>query len=161
MLKKRISGISVENLLSRSNEKLRRRTLLSLKKVLVSKIFMHRRGGHHGIVENYLSQRTENFVSAPFCVSETFWYGKNYGGEIWEGEGRVSRFSVEIFLSNSAEIVRRGTLVCFEKLPISSIFMHRRGRSRYLTLCIRRGYQEFLSKLSCLAVKKNFAGEPF
>ena len=74
--KKGISGISLENLLSRSNEKLRRRTFLCLKKILVSKIFMHRRGGHHGIVENILSQRTQNFVSAPFCVSETFCYGK-------------------------------------------------------------------------------------
>ena len=48
----------------------------------------------------------KNFVGEPFGVSENFWYRKS----LWIRGGKgVSRFSVENFLSHSAEKFRRGT----------------------------------------------------
>ena len=64
---------------------------------------------------------------------------------------RVSRFSVEKFLSHSAEKFRRGTLLCFRKFLVPKNFRDKRGG----------GYHDFLSKFFCLTVPKNFVGEPF
>ena len=41
-------------------------------------------------------------------------------------EKGISLFSVEIFLSHSAEKNRRRILICFEKILVSKIFIHRR-----------------------------------
>ena len=64
---------------------------------------------------------------------------------------RVSRFSVEKFLSHSAEKFRRGTLLCFRKFLVPKNVRDKRGG----------GYHDFLSKLFCLTVPKNFVEEPF
>ena len=64
---------------------------------------------------------------------------------------KVSRFSVEKFLSHSAEKFRRGTLLCFRKFLAPKNVRDKRGG----------GYHDFPSKLFCLQVPKNFAGEPF
>ena len=73
---------------------------------------------------------------------------KRGGGGVREG---VSRFSVEDFLSHSAENIRRGTLLCC----VSEIF--RSPKSSW----IRRGeYQDFPLKVFCLTVPKFFVGEP-
>ena len=64
---------------------------------------------------------------------------------------RVSRFSVEKFLSHGAEKFRRGTLLCFRKFLVPKNVRDKRGG----------GYHDFLSKLFCLTVPKKFVGEPF
>ena len=68
----------------------------------------------------------KNFVGEPFCAV----FQKISGSEKFmdkRGEGRVSRFSVEKFLSHSAEKLRRGTLLCFRKFLVSKKFMDKRG----------------------------------
>ena len=73
---------------------------------------------------------------------------KRFGSE--GGGGGVSSFSVQIFLSHTAEKFRRGTLWCF------IVFGHRK--------CLhKRGgeYQDFPFKIFRLTVPKNFVGEPF
>ena len=63
--------------------------------------------------------------------------------------GGVSRFSVETFLSHSAENFRRGILYCCKNF-------------RYQKKLVKRGkHQKFPSKFFCLLVQKIFVGEPF
>ena len=63
--------------------------------------------------------------------------------------GGVSRFAVESFLSHSAEKFRRGTLQCVTNFGYRKI-------SYFRELC-----HDFVSKIFCLTVPKNFVGEPF
>ena len=65
----------------------------------------------------------------------------------------MSRFSVENFLSHSAETLRRGTLLCC----VSENF----GLRKSLWIRGRRKYQDFPSKVFCLTVPKKFVREPF
>ncbi len=58
---------------------------------------------------------------------------------------------MEIFLSHSAEKIRRGTLLCFTVFLVSKTFLEKRGL---------REYQAFPSKCFCLTLQKNFVGEP-
>ena len=51
----------------------------------------------------------KNFVGEPFGVSENFWYRKVL---CFRGLCHDFQFSVEIFLSHSAENIRRRTLLC-------------------------------------------------
>ena len=57
---------------------------------------------------------------------------------------RVSRFSVEKFLSHSAEKFRRGSLLCFRKFLVSKNVRDKRERAG--------GYQDFPSKTFCLTL---------
>ena len=66
----------------------------------------------------------------------------------------VSRFSVENFLSHSAENIRRGTFLCFTKFLVSNKIMDRRGEGGM-------EHHKFLSKYFCLTVPKHFVEEPF
>ena len=63
--------------------------------------------------------------------------------------GGVPRFSVEIFLSHSAEKFRRETLACVIHF----------GYRKFL--CFRGLCHDFPSKIFFLKVPKNFVGEPF
>ena len=112
---------------------------------------------------------------------------KIYASE--RGEG-VSRFSVENYLSHSAEKFRRGTLSCFTNFGYRKKIMNKRGEgvskfsvenvlshsaekfrrepftvaliSGFEKVWIREGeYQDFPSKIFCLTVPKNFVREPF
>ena len=74
---------------------------------------------------------------------------KIYASERVEG---VSRFSVENFLSHSAENFRRGE--SFSVSLISGIKKFNASEG-YVTIF------DFLSKFFCLTVPKNFVGEPF
>ena len=65
-----------------------------------------------------------------------------------EGGGGVSRFSVENFLSRSAENFRRGTHRCIRKFRVAKNFMHQKG-----------GYQVSSTETFCHTVPKNFARE--
>ena len=66
------------------------------------------------------------------------------------GKG-VSRFSVENFLSHSAENFRREESFSVSLISGIGKFYASEG---YVTIC------HFLSKVSCLTVPKNFVGEP-
>ena len=63
-----------------------------------------------------------------------------------------SRFSVENFLSHSAETFRRGTFLCCDP---ENFWFRRNLRRR------EGGYQDFPSKNFCLTLPKKFVGEPF
>ena len=90
----------------------------------------------------------KNAVGKPFSLSlisgiEKVWMRGRGGG--------VSRFSVENFLSHSAQKFRRGTLlISFRKFLVAKILWIRGGRE----------YQDFPSKNFCLTVPKNFVEEP-
>ena len=56
---------------------------------------------------------------------------------------------VENFLSHSTEKIYWGKIRCIRKFRVSNFF------------CMKRGYHDFLSKIFCLTVPKNFVGEPF
>ena len=100
-----------------------------------------------------------DFLSKFFCLTvpkilagELFCavFQKFSGSEKFYGEeGVVSRFSVENFLSHSAEIFRRGILYCCINF----------GQRKSLE---KRGeYQDFPSKFFCLTVPKVSVGESF
>ena len=67
------------------------RTLCCFRKFLLSKIFMHRRGGASRFCRNFLSHKNEtrSFVKEPFCFPEIFWYRKN----IMHKRGHITSFS--------------------------------------------------------------------
>ena len=93
-----------------------------------------------------VSQYRKKFVEEPFCVAEKFWYRKIL---LIRGEGRegVSQFSVNFFWSQTAE------KFCRQPFRVPLIWSIE-------NLCIRGVYQDFLSKICCLTVQKNFVGEP-
>ena len=90
----------------------------------------------------------KNFVEEPFCVAETFWYRKMSRRE--RERGGASRLSLEKLLSHRTEELRRGNL-CFRKFVVSKSFKDKRERGG--------GHHDFLSKICCLTVPKNFVGE--
>ena len=155
--------------------------MLCFRKFLVAKKFMDKRG--RGVsrfsVEFFGSQRTEtkSFVKEPFCFPQYFWYRKN----MWI-RGGLSRFSVEIFMSHTAENFHKGILLFLRKFLFSKSFMNEKGVSRFSVKnfwsqcrkiscaslqCFRkfgvsknfmhnRGYHNFPSKNFCLTVPRNF-----
>ena len=110
-----VSRFSVEKFLSDCTEIFHWRTLWCFRKILLSKIFMHRRG--------------------------------------------ESRFCRKFFVSQERnENLCRGTLLFSIKFLVSKKFMDKRGGERRGG---GREYHDFLSKIFCLTVPKNFIGEPF
>ena len=102
------SRVSVENLLSHSAENFRRGILYCCNNFGYRKI-LDKRGGSIKIFRGKIFCLTVPKVS----VGESFTVALNSGIEkIWIREGGVSRFSVENFLSHSAESFRRGSLYC-------------------------------------------------
>ena len=83
----------------------------------------------------------ESFTVALISVSE----------KVWIRRVGVSRYSVEYFLSHSAEKFRRGILYC------CSIFGYRESLDR----TGRWKYQDFPSKKFCLTVSKSHVEESF
>ena len=85
------------------------RTLCCFRKILLSKISCI--GGGRGITVSsnfFVSQdRNEKLCKGTFLFSGIFLVSK----KIWI-RGGLSRFSVEIFMSHSAEKFHRGTLLC-------------------------------------------------
>ena len=66
------------------------------------------------------------------------------------GGGRVSRFTVENFLSHTAEISVGEFFTVALVSGIEKVWIRK-----------RREYRYFLSKIFCLTVPKNFLGETF
>ena len=103
----------------------------------------------------------------------------------------ISLFSIEKFLSHSADKIRRGTLLCFKKILLSKIFMYWRGGGHpgFVEIFLPHGTKNFVSEpfwvsenfwygkkimdklgeggitIFCrncfVSVPKNFVGEPF
>ena len=91
----------------------------------------------------------KNFAGEPFsAVLQKFPVAKKF---LDKGGGEVSGFSVENFLSHSAENFRRGIVYCCIDF----------GYRKSLWIIGEGEYQDFPSKFFCLTVPKNFAGEPF
>ena len=101
------SRFSVGTLLSHSTEKLHRGILLCFRKDLVSKKFKEEGGREYQDFpsKNFCLALRKNFVGEYFSASLFSGIKKFYASE--RGEG-LSRFSVEVFLSHSAEKFRRG-----------------------------------------------------
>ena len=93
----------------------------------------------------------KNFVGEPLlcCVSEIFPVVKKLMDERGGGE---SRFSVQNFLSHSAERIRKGTLYTFTNFGYAKKLFASEG---YVVIF------DFLSQLFCLTVPRNFVGKPF
>ena len=181
-----VSRFPVEKFFSHCTEIFHLRTIWCFKKILLSKIFMHRRGGGASrFCRNFFSHRTEtkSFVKEPFCFPEIFWYRKN----LWI-RGGISRFSVKIFMSHSAKNFRKGILLFLRKFLVSISFFDEKGgitffrRKILLSQCRKiswaslqcfrkfgvsksfmhnRGYHNFPLKMFCLTVPKNIVKEPF
>ena len=118
-------GITIfrRSFLSHCTEIFHWRTLWCFRKILLSKIFLRRRGASP-FCRNFMSHRTEtkSFVKEPFCFPEIFWYRK----KLWI-RGGISRFSVEIFISHSAENFRKEILLFLRKFLVSKSFMDEKG----------------------------------
>ena len=104
--------------------------------------------------KQYLPSKTfclkvpRNFVGDSFSVS------LNSGAEkVWIREGGLSRFSVEKYLSHSAENFRGWR----ESLSVSFIL----GIDKVWTRGGGRQYQDFPSKFFCLTVPEEFLREHF
>ena len=97
---------SIEKFLSHSADKTRRRTLLCFERILVSKIFKQRRGEVSRFCRKFFYLTVPKyFVWESYRFWENFWFQK-----VLLMKGGVSRFSVKIFLSHSADKLRKGTL---------------------------------------------------
>ncbi len=68
----------------------------------------------------------------------------------------ISRFTMEKLLPHSTEAFRRGTLLCFTKIPLSKNFLDKKlGRGE------GREYHDLTSKVFRLTVPKISVGETF
>ncbi len=202
-----VSRFFFEVFLSHSAEKIRRGTLQGVTDFGYRKILCLGGLCHDFLSNFFVSQyqktmdvsrfRFENFfLTVPkhiietllCCVSENFWKRKS----LWiRRRGKYQDFPSKVFLSHSAEKIRRGTLqgvtdfgyrkvLCLGGLchDFSSNFFVSQYRKTLQgnpsVLCFgkfleakslwirRRGkYQDFSSKFFCLTVPKKFVGEPF
>ena len=109
--------------------------------------FFCKKGGYHDFLsENFCLTQPKNFVGEPICLSESFWCREKFMHKtsiLWK--------SVENFTIHTTKKLRRGTLLCFTKLPVSKTVRDERGG----------GYYDFPSKLFPLTVRKHFAEEAF
>ena len=108
--------------------------------------FQAKEGGSFTVLsKKILSHRTEKIFRENHSV-----FQKIFGGEkkLWI-RGGISRFSVEIFLSHSAEKSRKGILLFLRKFLVAKSFMDE-----------KEGHHVFPSKIFCLTVPRNFVEEP-
>ena len=132
-----ISRVSVEKFLSDGAEKFRRETLQCVISFGNRKILCFRGLCNDFLSKNFCLTVPKHFVGEPFCAV----FQRNSSGEkVYGKEGvGVTRFSVENFLSHSAEKISRRSLLCC----VSEKFRQRKSLEKR-----RRGkYQQFLSKL--------------
>ena len=121
------------------------RTLWCFRKILLSKIFKHRRGRGipPGFVELFCltGQKRKPFCKGeePFCFPEIFWYRKKF----MEKRGLITFFRRN-FLVSQCRKISWASLQCFRKFGVSKNFMH------------NRGYHNFPSKIFSLTGPKNF-----
>ena len=110
--KEGVSRFSVENFLSHCTEIFHRRTLWCFRKILLLKIFMHRRGASR-FCRNFLSHSTEtkSFVKEPFCFPEIFWYWKKF----MDKKGHITIFGRNFYVSQCRKL-SLGNPTVFEKI---------------------------------------------
>ena len=103
-------------------------------------------GGPSRFCQNFFvsQDRNEKLCKRTLLFSGNFLVSKKF----MDQRGGVSIFSVEKFLSRSAENIRRGTLRCITKIRVAKNFMHQKGR----------GYQVSSSETFCHTVPKNIQG---
>ena len=89
-----------------------------------------------------------NFVRVSFCVSQSLWLRITLWLREGGGEGGFIKTFWKKFLSHTAEKFRRETLLCFGKFLISK-----------KNIDGKDGYHDSPSKLFCLTVVIDFAGE--
>ena len=104
------------------------RTLWRFRKILLSKIFMHRRGGRHGFVGTFCLTGPKR--KALYRNPSVFRKFSGIEKHLWI-RGGISRFSVEIFMSHSAENFREGILLFLRKFLVAKSFMDEKGVSRF------------------------------
>ena len=143
----RLSPLSVELFLSQNTKAFRRCSVLSFRKLLLSKYFMDQMGVELSefSVETVLSHSSEVFRRGTFLCFRNLL--------VWKGfvdKRVVSRLSVESALSPSTQTVCRGTLLCFRLFPVSNTFKDKKGSGVY---------PNFVSYMFCLTVPKRFVAE--
>ena len=92
----------------------------------------------------------KHFVGENFCAV----FQKVSGSEKLYGleRGSINIFRQNIFVSQCRKLSQLNpSVLCFRKLPVAKKIMDKRGSD----------YHDFPSKLFCLTMPKNFAGEPF
>ena len=137
----------VEVFFSHIAKKLRQGTRLCFRNFRVSKNFMPERGKSWFSIEFFCLTVPKNFVGEPF-FSQNFWCRKILCLSCGVGGGEYHDF-LSIFLSHSAENIRRGTLQCVTNFGYRKIL-------RLKELC-----HDFVSTFCCLTVPKIFVEEPF
>ena len=144
-----VSRFSVENFLSHSAENFRRGILYYCNNFGYRKS-LDKRGGGGGEYQDF--PKIFCLTVPKISVGESFTVAIISGIEkVWIREGGVSRFSVENFLSHSAENFRRGILYCCNNFGYRKSLDERGGGE----------YQDFPSKTFCLTVPKISVGESF
>ena len=103
MHKKGISLKFVEESLSHSADKIRRRTLVCFERILVSKIFKQRRWKLHGFVEIFLSHRTEKTSPGNHSVFQKISAREKY---FMDKRGSITIFSRNFCLTVPKNFVR-------------------------------------------------------
>ena len=96
-----VSQVSVEKFLSHCTKIFHWRTLRCFRKILLSKIFMHKRGASR-FCRNFLSHstKTKSFVKEPFCFPEYLWYRKKF----MDKRGHITIFSRNFYVSQCRKI---------------------------------------------------------
>ena len=138
------------NFLSHSTKKIRRRFLLSFRKLRLSKFFMDKRrwGCITIFCQSLCLTVPKNFVHGPFYVSKFFWHQKILRIK----KQGTSQLSVEKLMSHSIKKHRRGNLLCFGKKLISSSFMDKWGEKRL---------SRFQSNVFSFSLPKKFVEKPY
>ena len=90
----------------------------------------------------------KKIVREPPWVQKRFWVRKV---SRIRGAGRLSRLSVEIFLSQNTERFRRRIPLCFENILVADDFMDESGED----------YHKFQTEIICLTVPNHFSKETF
>ena len=125
-------------------------------------------GEHFGVSENSFNRKFPCIGGGGITVLSNFFVSQDQNEKLCKGTLRFSRkflvskkilwirrgiscFSFEILMSHSAEKFRKGILLFLRKFLVSKSFMDEKGG----------GYHVFPSKIFCLTVPKNSAGESF
>ena len=111
--------------LSHSAERFCVGTLLCIRKILVSRKIIHKRGISQFFGEVFRITMPKIFIQESFIVSESFVYRKGLCKKV-----DITIFSRFFLLSPIAELFHTGTLKCFRKFRLSKKFMHRKRISR-------------------------------
>ena len=128
-----MSPFSVEIFLAHSTETFRRGTHLCLRKILLSKIFVHKRGRCITVLRRiFWSHSTETFRrGTPQCFGK-FVVSKHVK---YKRGGGYQDLASKLFCLTQAKSLVGGTLLCFKKFLISKNFMDKKvGEKRSITI---------------------------